>query len=62
MPGHQLRAWERRGEEPMSTIVQSFAGLRLILRLNGDLVMVVLAIVLGLAAGAGLASLVPTAP
>ena len=46
----------------MSTIARSFAGLRLMFRLNGDLVMVLLAIALGLAAGAGLVSLLPTTP
>jgi len=41
----------------MDTLVRSYAGLRLLLRLNSDLFMVILAILVGMAAGVGLAGL-----
>ena len=46
----------------MQALASSYAGLRLVVRLNGDLLMVVLAIALGLTAGAGLVSLLPAQP
>lgn len=40
----------------MDTLARSTAGLRLMVRLNTDLLLVVLAIAVGMAAGAGLAA------